>query len=113
MRRRRFPSTALAALLVLAQACGLPNLKEERRQASALPQTSFLYAADGSLITALHAGGRPVYLLADSEEMAAPLAALGACCQIIPIAELYLPYYYQSGAAANQLIPLYRIEFSP
>jgi len=56
MRRLRFPSTALAALLLLAQACGLPNLKEERRQASALPQTSFLYAADGTLITALHAG---------------------------------------------------------
>ncbi|HKZ70726.1 MAG TPA: hypothetical protein VJ020_11640, partial [Anaerolineales bacterium] len=64
-------------------------------------------------VTALHAKGRPLYLLADSEEMAAPLEALDACCRIIPIAELYLPYYYRSGAAANQLIPLYRIEIIP
>ena len=34
----------------------LPDLKEERENAVALPQTSFLYAEDGTLIALLHAG---------------------------------------------------------
>jgi penicillin-binding protein 1A len=37
-------------------ACHLPDLKQERAKAPALPQTSFLYAADGTPITELHAG---------------------------------------------------------
>ncbi len=56
MQRRLLPAAALVALAVLAQACALPDLKEERQKAEALPQTSFLYAADGTLITLLHAG---------------------------------------------------------
>ena len=42
------------ALVFLAAACNLPNLKDEQAQALKLPQTSFIYAADGSLITSLH-----------------------------------------------------------
>ncbi|HYG71611.1 MAG TPA: transglycosylase domain-containing protein [Actinomycetota bacterium] len=49
-----------AAMLLLcaivASACNLPSLREAREDSTALPQTSFLYAADGSLITELHAG---------------------------------------------------------
>ena len=57
MDDRRFAPVAVVVLLAfLAQSCGLPDLKEERKLASALPQTSFLYAADGTLITVLHAG---------------------------------------------------------
>ncbi|MGE5460562.1 MAG: transglycosylase domain-containing protein [Solirubrobacterales bacterium] len=56
MKRRPFPLAVLCVLALLAQACNLPTLKEERQQATALPQTSFLYAADGTLITRLHAG---------------------------------------------------------
>jgi penicillin-binding protein 1A len=56
MKRRFVPVAALITLALAAQACDLPDLKEERREASALPQTSFLYAADGTLITPLHAG---------------------------------------------------------
>ncbi len=56
MRRRLLPLAVVCALAVLAQACGLPSLRDEREKADALPQTSFLYAADGSLITRLHAG---------------------------------------------------------
>ncbi len=56
MRRRLLPVAALCALALLAQGCDLPDLKEERAKAEALPQTSFLYAADGTLITPLHAG---------------------------------------------------------
>ncbi len=46
----------LCALALLPTGCALPELEEERAQARPLPQTSFLYAADGSLITTLHAG---------------------------------------------------------
>jgi penicillin-binding protein 1A len=53
----RRPAVLLCSLALLAQACGgLPRLEEERARAEPLPQTSFLYAADGSLITTLHAG---------------------------------------------------------
>ena len=39
-----------------ASACDLPSLHEARESAAALPETSFIYSADGKLITALHAG---------------------------------------------------------
>jgi penicillin-binding protein 1A len=39
-----------------ASACDLPSLHEARKSADALPETSFIYSADGALITTLHAG---------------------------------------------------------
>jgi penicillin-binding protein 1A len=39
-----------------ASACDLQSLHEARENADALPQTSFIYSADGAFITALHAG---------------------------------------------------------
>ena len=39
-----------------ASACDLQSLHEARENADALPETSFIYSADGALITALHAG---------------------------------------------------------
>jgi 1A family penicillin-binding protein len=56
MNRHSFPLALLVCLALVASACNLPDLKEERQKATALPQTSFLYAADGTLITRLHAG---------------------------------------------------------
>jgi len=56
MRHRLAPAATLVVLALATQACDLPTLREERENASALPQTSFLYAADGTLITRLHAG---------------------------------------------------------
>jgi penicillin-binding protein 1A len=56
---RRSRATFVATLLlvaVVASGCDLPTLKEARRESAELPQTSFLYAADGTLITRLHAG---------------------------------------------------------
>jgi penicillin-binding protein 1A len=47
----------------LAAGCGaLPRLSDYRQHALPLAQTSFLYASDGSLITALHAGEDRVVL---------------------------------------------------
>jgi membrane peptidoglycan carboxypeptidase len=54
--RSRALVAGVMVLALVASACNLPSLKEERRTATALPQTSFLYASDGTLITALHAG---------------------------------------------------------
>jgi penicillin-binding protein 1A len=56
MHRRTLPMAAVFALALVLQACNLPDLKEERENAVALPQTSFLYAEDGTLIAPLHAG---------------------------------------------------------
>jgi penicillin-binding protein 1A len=56
MQTRRRMALGLLGLLVLTAAgtaCGLPQLAE--MQPNKLAQTSFLYAADGSLITELHA----------------------------------------------------------
>jgi membrane peptidoglycan carboxypeptidase len=53
--RATFVATVVLVALVTSS-CDLPTLREARREASELPQTSFLYAADGTLITRLHAG---------------------------------------------------------
>jgi penicillin-binding protein 1A len=56
------PRSRVGLLLVVvlvalvAPACSLPTLDDVRGERTALPQTSFLYAEDGSLITELHAG---------------------------------------------------------
>ena len=55
-RSRTTLVVGLVAFVLLVPACDLPTLREARRQADALPETSFLYAADGTPITRLHAG---------------------------------------------------------
>lgn len=54
-----FPFARLVGLglgvALLATACSVPDLDVERVEAPPLPQTSFLYDANGRLITALHA----------------------------------------------------------
>ncbi len=54
--RSRTLGAAVILLALVASACDLPTLREARSQATALPQTTFLYASDGTLITRLHAG---------------------------------------------------------
>ncbi len=53
---RRWLALAVAGLALSSSACNLPTLRQERATTPALPQTSFLYASDGELITTLHAG---------------------------------------------------------
>jgi penicillin-binding protein 1A len=55
-RARAMFVASLMLVATIATACDLPTLKEARQEAVELPQTSFLYAADGTLITRLHAG---------------------------------------------------------
>jgi penicillin-binding protein 1A len=60
MRMRRPIALGCLILTVAASACGLPKLEDAKPKQ--LAQTSFLYAADGSLITELHAGEDRVVL---------------------------------------------------
>jgi membrane peptidoglycan carboxypeptidase len=60
MRTRRAIALGCLLLTVAAGACGLPKLEDATPKQ--LAQTSFLYAADGSLITELHAGEDRVVL---------------------------------------------------
>lgn len=53
--RRRGFALGIVVLVAAASACDLPDLEQEEARAPSLPQTSFLFAADGTLITALHA----------------------------------------------------------
>jgi penicillin-binding protein 1A len=53
--RRRPLALGLIVVALASSACHLPKLKEEQAKAPVLPQTSFVFAADGSKITALHA----------------------------------------------------------
>jgi len=62
-QRRRFPLLGLALLLTtVVAACELPSIDDY--DPLPLAQTSFLYAADGSLITELHAAFPGLELLA-------------------------------------------------
>jgi membrane peptidoglycan carboxypeptidase len=45
----------VVALALLAQGCRIPDLKDVQAGARRLPQTSFLYADNGSLVTTFHA----------------------------------------------------------
>jgi len=74
------------------------------------PGRTWTDAELSTFVESLHQQGRPLYLLADSEEMADPLSALRRHWHLTPIAELYLPYYYRDGSAINDLIPLYRLD---
>ena len=68
MSGRRLPLiVGLLALCVAASACGLPPLRERELRSDAIAQTSFLYAADGTLITELHAGENRIVV--DSSEI--------------------------------------------
>ena len=60
MQMRRAIALGCLILSVASSACGLPQLEDATPKQ--LAQTSFLYAADGSLITELHAGEDRVVL---------------------------------------------------
>jgi hypothetical protein len=54
--------------------------------------------------------GRPIYVLADGEEMVTPLRVLQAHYRLEPVAALSLPYFYPGGGSENRDVGLYRVE---
>jgi penicillin-binding protein 1A len=53
--RRGSLAAGMLVLALVAAGCHVPRLQDEERKARELPQTSFMYAADGSLLTSFHA----------------------------------------------------------
>ena len=53
--RRGSLVAGIVVLAVLAAACHVPRLSDEEAKVQELPQTSFMFAADGSLLTTFHA----------------------------------------------------------
>lgn len=65
-------------------------------------------------VAALQAGGRPVFILDDSETLPPTLAALRQHFALQPVAQLPLPFYDAvGGGAKNRQVWLYRVEGLP
>jgi len=62
-----------------------------------------------AMVSALRAEGRPLYVLLDSPEMDAPLAALQTRYSLTPVARLPLPVYFAGGGSQNLTALLYRV----
>jgi hypothetical protein len=78
----------------------------------ALLQPGLAWTTDEWLqfVEAVRAEKRPLYLLADSVEMEAPLEAVRVRYHTTEIAPpLYLPYYFPGGGSENRLVALYRV----
>jgi hypothetical protein len=61
-------------------------------------------------VAALQSQKRPLYLLMDSPEMDAPLAALSDHYTLMHIADLDVPVYFVGGGSLNLSASLYRVE---
>jgi membrane peptidoglycan carboxypeptidase len=55
MKCRPLAVCCTVVLGIVAQACGLPKLEDVQQGGTHLPQTSFLFASDGTVLTELHA----------------------------------------------------------
>lgn len=62
-----------------------------------------------TFVAALLAEGRPVYVLMDSSELDAPLAALQSRYTLTRAADLFVPVYVRTGGSENLTVPLWRV----
>ena len=62
-----------------------------------------------TVVDRLLAVGRPLYVLADGEEMLAPVQALEGRYRLESVGTLSLPYYYPGGGSENRDVGLYRV----
>jgi hypothetical protein len=62
-----------------------------------------------TMANALQAAGRPVYLLMDSPEMAAPLKAIEASHAVQQVGDIELPVFFVGGGSLNETVPLYKV----
>ncbi len=75
------------------------------------PRTSWTTDQWLVFVEALRAEGRPLYVLVDSPELEAPLAALRARYRVERVADLEVPVFYFGGGSSNQRVPLYRVQY--
>ena len=66
-----------------------------------------------TFVEALLAEGRPVYVLMDSPELEAPLAALQGRYALTYMADLFVPVYVHTGGSTNLTVPLWRVTTNP
>ncbi len=60
-------------------------------------------------VQAMHAAGRPVYLLDDGIELQAPRQVLAETYHLTPLATLPLPYFFTGGGSENRDVILYEV----
>lgn len=60
-------------------------------------------------VQAMHAAGRPVYLLDDGIELQAPRQVLAETYHLRPLATLPLPYFFTGGGSENRDVILYEV----
>lgn len=60
-------------------------------------------------VQAMHAAGRPVYLLDDGIELQAPRQVLAETYDLTPLAALPLPYFFTGGGSENRDVILYEV----
>jgi hypothetical protein len=60
-------------------------------------------------VQAMHAAGRPVYLLDDGVELHVPRQVLAETYRLTPLAALPLPYFFTGGGSENRDVILYEV----
>ena len=65
-----------------------------------------------AMAAALHAAGRPVYLLMDSPEMDPPLKEIQTRYAVVHVADIDVPVFFVGGGSVNETVPLYRVIFT-
>jgi hypothetical protein len=76
------------------------------------PGLSWTTAEWLQFVEVMRAQKRPLFLLVDSVEMEAPLAAVQSRYRTTEMPPpLYLPYYYVGGGSANQLVTLVQVNY--
>jgi hypothetical protein len=76
----------------------------ELQPGAAWTEAEWLRFAEG-----LRAEGRPLYVLMDSPEMAAPLRAVAERYGVERVAEVDVPVFAVGGGSTNMTVPLYRV----
>lgn len=75
------------------------------------PGASWSEAQWLAFAAALRAEGRPLYVLMDSAELEAPLAAVRAAYGVTEAGRLNVPVYYVGGGSRNETVILWRVDW--
>jgi hypothetical protein len=60
---------------------------------------------------ALRAEGRPLYVLMDSHELEAPLAAVRTAYGVTEAGQLHVPVFFVGGGSRNETVTLWRVDW--
>ena len=77
------------------------------------PGASWTEAEWLTFAAALRAEGRPLYVLMDSTELDAPLAAVRQAYGVTEAARLNVPVFFLGGGSRNEMVVLWRVDWLP